>query len=118
MDEAGRFSYKEARENKKKFIRYKEGVELYSIGISKFQEIAKPLITIGNSTNHEFTERELDILRELTTGDSNTEIGDRLGISASTVKYHVENLLSKTGFHTRTELASEARSLGIVIKEK
>ncbi len=41
MDEAGRFSYKEARENKKKFIRYKEGVELYSIGISKFQEIAK-----------------------------------------------------------------------------
>ena len=77
-----------------------------------------PLITIGNSTNHEFTERELDILRELTTGDSNTEIGDRLGISASTVKYHVENLLSKTGFHTRTELASEARSLGIVIKEK
>lgn len=77
-----------------------------------------PLITIGNSTNHEFTERELDILRELTTGDSNTEIGDRLGISASTVKYHVENLLSKTGFHTRTELASEARSLGIVIKDK
>lgn len=41
MDEAGRFSYKEAREYKKKFIRYKEGVELYSIGISKFQEIAK-----------------------------------------------------------------------------
>ena len=77
-----------------------------------------PLIRIGNSTNHEFTERELDILRELTTGDSNTEIGERLCISASTVKYHVENLLAKTGFHTRTELASEARSLGIVIKEK
>ncbi|MBR6643158.1 MAG: response regulator transcription factor [Lachnospiraceae bacterium] len=77
-----------------------------------------PLIWVGNSTNHEFTERELDILRELTTGDSNTEIGERLGISASTVKYHVENLLSKTGFHTRTELASEARSLGIVIKNK
>ena len=77
-----------------------------------------PLIRIGNSTNHEFTERELDILKELTTGDSNTEIGERLGVSASTVKYHVENLLTKTGFHTRTELASEARSLGIVIKNK
>ncbi len=75
-----------------------------------------PLIAIGNSSNHEFTERELDILRELTTGDSNSEIGERLNISASTVKYHVENLLSKTGFHTRTELAAEARSLGIVIK--
>lgn len=77
-----------------------------------------PLVTIGNSTNHEFTERELDILRELTTGDSNTEIGNRLNISASTVKYHVENLLSKTGFHTRTELAAEARSLGIVIRNQ
>ncbi len=77
-----------------------------------------PVVRIGNSTNHEFTERELDILRELTTGDSNTEIGDRLGISASTVKYHVENLLSKTGFHTRTELAAEARSLGVVIKNQ
>lgn len=41
MDEVKRFSYKEARERQKKFIRYKEGVELYSIGISKFQEIAK-----------------------------------------------------------------------------
>ena len=76
-----------------------------------------PLVRIGNTTNHEFTERELDILRELTTGDSNSEIGERLHISPSTVKYHVDNLMMKTGFHTRTELASEARSLGIVIKQ-
>ena len=41
MDEVKRYSYKEARERQKKFIRYKEGLELYSIGISKFQEIAK-----------------------------------------------------------------------------
>ena len=76
-----------------------------------------PLIRIGNTTNHDFTDRELDILRELTTGDSNTEIGDRLNISAGTVKYHIQNLLDKTGFKTRTELASEARSLGIVIRQ-
>jgi len=75
-----------------------------------------PLIRLGNSTNHDFTERELAVLRELTTGDNNMEIAKRLGISSSTVKYHVENLLSKTGFRTRTELASEARSLGIVIR--
>ena len=28
-----------------------------------------PLIRIGTATNHEFTERELDILKELTTGE-------------------------------------------------
>lgn len=27
-----------------------------------------PLVHIGNTTNHEFTERELDVLKELTTG--------------------------------------------------
>ncbi|MDO4621395.1 MAG: response regulator transcription factor [Eubacteriales bacterium] len=77
-----------------------------------------PLVHIGNSNNHEFTDRELDILRELITGDSNKEIGENLNISANTVKYHVQNLLDKTGFRTRTELAAEARSLGIVVQKR
>ena len=41
METRKRFSYKEATERKKKFLRYKEGSEIYSIGITKFQEIAK-----------------------------------------------------------------------------
>ena len=77
-----------------------------------------PLIRIGNATNHEFTERELDILKELTTGDTNAEIAERLFISVATVKSHVQHLMEKTGFTTRTELVSEARGLGIVIKDK
>lgn len=36
-----KYSYKASKERKKKFVRYKEGAELYSMGISKFQEIAK-----------------------------------------------------------------------------
>lgn len=77
-----------------------------------------PLVHIGNTVNHNFTDRELDILKELTTGDSNVIIGERLHISAGTVKTHVKHMLEKTGFKTRTELASEARSLGITIKKK
>jgi len=77
-----------------------------------------PLIRIGNATNHEFTERELDVLKELTTGDTNAEIAERLSISAATVKSHIQHLMEKTGFRTRTELVSEARGLGIVIKKK
>ncbi|MBR2589590.1 MAG: response regulator transcription factor [Clostridia bacterium] len=75
-----------------------------------------PLVHIGNTTNHEFTERELDILKELTTGDTNAEIAERLHISVPTIKSHIQHLMRKTGFKTRTELVSEARSLGIVIK--
>ena len=76
------------------------------------------LIRIGNTTNHNFTERELDILKELTTGDSNAEIAKRLFISVATVKSHIQHLMDKTGFKTRTELVSETRGLGIVIKDK
>ena len=77
-----------------------------------------PLIRIGYTTNHDFTERELDILKELTTGDTNAEIAERLFISVATVKSHIQHLMEKTGFKTRTELVSEARGLGIVIKER
>ncbi|MBE6741820.1 MAG: response regulator transcription factor [Ruminococcaceae bacterium] len=77
-----------------------------------------PLIHIGNTTNHDFTERELEILKELTTGDTNMEIAERLNISVPTVKSHIQHLMEKTGFKTRTELVSEARSLGIVIKRR
>lgn len=75
-----------------------------------------PSVRIGLVDSTEFTDREIDILRELQTGDSNTEIAGRLGISADTVKFHIRSLLRKTGFHTRTELAIESRTLGIVIK--
>ena len=77
-----------------------------------------PLVAIGEATNHEFTDRELDVLKELTTGASNAVIAKRLNITAGTVKNHIQHLLEKTGFTTRTELVSEARSLGIVIKDK
>ena len=77
-----------------------------------------PLIHIGNATNHEFTERELEILKELTTGDTNAEIAQRLFVSVATVKSHILHLMEKTGFRTRTELVSEARGLGIVIKDR
>ncbi len=76
-----------------------------------------PLIRIGCTTNHSFTERELDVLKELSTGDTNAEIAERLFISVATVKSHIQHLMEKTGFKTRTELVSEARGLGIVIKD-
>ena len=77
-----------------------------------------PMVKLGNVTNHDLTERELEILKEMLTGDSNQEIADRLYVSAGTVKRHVENLLAKTGFHTRTELVAEAVRLGIVVNNK
>ncbi len=77
-----------------------------------------PLVKFGQVTNHDLTDRELEILKEMLTGDSNQQIAERLFLSPGTVKRHVENLLFKTGFHTRTELVAEAVRLGIVINNK
>ena len=67
-------------------------------------------------TSEEFTARELEVLRELTSGDTDDEIAKRLHISIHTVKKYVKTLLQKTGFTTRTQLAVMARESGIVIR--
>ena len=74
-------------------------------------------VNIGNANSTEFTDREIEILRELVSGASNKEIAEKLCIDASTVKMHISNMLSKTGFHSRLELAVKARHFGIVISE-
>lgn len=35
------YNYKLSNERRKKFVRYKEGAEMYSMGLTKFQELAK-----------------------------------------------------------------------------
>lgn len=77
-----------------------------------------PSVVFGNATNHDFSYREMEILKELSTGSSNIEIGERLLISPNTVRNVLQNMLEKTGFKSRTELAVEARRLGIVAKKK
>ena len=76
---------------------------------------AAPELTLGQASSYSFTERELVILREITSGDTNQEIADRLNMSVATVKTHILNMLEKTGFRNRTELAVRARESGLVI---
>jgi len=76
-----------------------------------------PPVKIGLAMSCEFTDRELEVLRVLTTGCSDQEIAERLGISFSTVRTHINHMLDKTGFETRTELAIHARLTGVVIPD-
>jgi DNA-binding NarL/FixJ family response regulator len=49
------------------------------------------------------TRREREILKLLVTGQSNREIGDRLGVREVTVKSHLRRLFGKLGVSNRTE---------------
>ena len=74
-----------------------------------------PEVMIGEASSYDFSRRELEILKELTSGDTNEEIADRLHLSPFTVKSHIGKLLAKTGLKSRTELAIRARESGLVI---
>ena len=76
-----------------------------------------PSVQIGNADAADFTERELDVLHELVGGASNLEIAESLNISETTVKSHITNMLQKTGYRSRLELAVKARHLGVAIKD-
>ena len=91
-----------------------EVMERTMAGESVYPE-ATPELQLGLASSYEFTDRELEILREMTGGDTNQEIAERLHLSVATVKTHIFNMLEKTGFRNRTELAVRARESGLVI---
>ena len=70
---------------------------------------------INHAFSDELTEGELKVLRLMTAGMPNSKIAKKLGISESTVKNHIHNMLEKTGCENRTILAIEARVSGIAV---
>lgn len=61
----------------------------------------------------ELSVREREVLQLMATGNSNQEIGAALGIAESTVKFHVNNILSKLGVSDRTGAVIVALKRGI-----
>ena len=53
---------------------------------------------------------EVKILELLAMGLANKEIADRLGLSAGTVRWHLENIYGKLRVHSRTEAVLKFRS--------
>lgn len=62
--------------------------------------------TIPDETRRRYkiSQRESEVILELSRGLSNQEIADRLGVSLTTVRTHVYNIFKKTGAASRVEL--------------
>lgn len=68
----------------------------------------------GGRSTSELTKRELEVIRLLAEGHSNTEIARRLVVSLNTVRNHVQNLITKLDAHSKLEAVSIAVRRGII----
>ncbi len=83
-------------------------------------EAAEALIhsaTKPQAPGQDLTDREREILTLMTRGMNNQSIAGELFISASTVKFHVSNVLMKLGAATRTEAVAIALQNGLVAED-
>ena len=69
---------------------------------------APPVTQIGTGKSSEFTEAEMRVLRCFVQGMSYTAAAETLGVDARTVKFHVSNMLQKTNFENKLQLAVAA----------
>ena len=76
---------------------------------------ATPTIAVGEAASSELTERELDVLRQLAQGYKYEEIAQNLNVSANTVKYHIKNLLMKTGYRSTLQLVVDVVGKRLVL---
>ncbi len=62
----------------------------------------------------ELSSRELEVLEHVAKGLSNKEIGDKLGISEATVKWHINIIFSRLNVTDRTQATVAALRRGII----
>ena len=92
-----------------------KGEALLSPSITRqvIQHFAAARIRARPREVEDLTERELDVLKLITRGLSNAEIGSQLYISETTVKTHVTRVLQKLGLRDRAQAIVLAYQTGL-----
>jgi len=91
---------------------------LRSVGLSRqktsyLHGLARQVAPAGRPPDT-LTERETELLRLVAVGLPNKAIGQQLGVSENTVKYHMKNILQKLHLHNRAEAAAYAVQNGLL----
>jgi DNA-binding CsgD family transcriptional regulator len=84
--------------------------------ITGADEASDLILSTSDAGEHgfELTPRERDVIALLAEGLSNKAIGQRLGISPDTVKFHVGRLIDKLDATGRTDAVAHAARRGII----
>lgn len=84
--------------------------------IAGADEASDLVLSASDASEHGFdlTPRERDVIALLAEGLSNKAIGQRLGISPDTAKFHVGRLIDKLDATGRTDAVAHAARRGII----
>ena len=74
-----------------------------------------PSVKLGLADSSELTAKEIEVLRLVCEGLEYSEIAERMHISQRTVKFHISNILSKTGYANKTRLAIAVTNKNFII---
>lgn len=78
------------------------------------QSVIEVIADQDQQANLELSDREMEIIRHITKGESSTEIANNLNVSIHTVNSHRKNILKKLGLKSPTELIIYAVKQGWV----
>jgi DNA-binding NarL/FixJ family response regulator len=82
--------------------------------MAEFARLHPPARSFNEGLSEPLSERELEVLKLVSAGLSNREIGSQLGLTEGTVKNYVTNVLQKIGVRDRTQAALRGRELGLI----
>jgi DNA-binding NarL/FixJ family response regulator len=82
--------------------------------MAEFARLHPPARSLNEGLAEPLSERELEVLKLVSAGLSNREIGNKLGLSEGTVKNYITNVLQKFGVRDRTQAALRGRELGLI----
>jgi LuxR family maltose regulon positive regulatory protein len=83
---------------------------LHAAGVQCAERPARERIDVSEP----LTEREVQILVQLTSGASNRQMAGKIYVSENTVKYHLKNIYTKLKVSGRVQAINAARDLGLI----
>lgn len=74
----------------------------------------KPESTPAKAADHDLSEREIEILGQLSKGLRYRQVAENLYISEGTVRKHIENIYRKLQVHNKLSAVDKAKDLGVI----
>jgi len=87
---------------------------LYQLRSNDIHNLECPQQLSASSRQELLTERQIEVLELVAQGCTYKEVGDRLGLTERTIKYHMNRIIEELQFDNRSQVIAYAGRLGMI----